>query len=550
MDLAPGTVIAGCRIEAVAGRGGMGVIYRATEVGLGRPVALKLIAPDRAADEGFRERFARESRLTASLDHPNVIPIYAAGEEDGRLYLVMRYVAGTDLQAALAARGRLDPARAVAIVRQVAAALDAAHATGLVHRDVKPANVLLGGEPGHEHVYLSDFGIVRAPAGDTKLTDSGDWVGTVDFMAPEQLQGHRTDARTDVYGLGGVLYTALTGAVPYPRETAPATMLAHMTEPPPRPSAHADLPVDLDGVVARAMAKEPQARFPSAGDLAAAATAAIGGDAQPVAERSVARGPAAADVAPPAHVDRAAPVGAPSPRPDAAAAPAAVADPAVAPTAHIDPAAAPTAHVDPAVAPTAHVDPAAAPTAHVDPAVAPTAHARPATAVAPPGPRPAPAAHPPRRGRRVAALAGVALLAALAVAAVGGVFDSEGPPGGALSGGEVRGVVGAFAHAYAREDITGLGRTLAPDVRRVAPGSVERGRRAVLAEYRRQFAANAVRGYRVSGLAVRAGGVGRAEGRYTVPRAGRGPITGRIVFGVTRVGGRPQIALIAAEPRA
>ncbi len=505
-DLAPGTVIAGCRIEAVAGRGGMGVIYRATEVGLGRPVALKLIAPDRAADEGFRDRFARESRLTASLDHPNVIPIYAAGEEDGRLYLVMRYVAGTDLQAALAARGRLEPADAVAIIGQVAAALDAAHATGLVHRDVKPANVLLGGEPGAEHVYLSDFGIVRAPAGDTKLTDSGDWVGTVDFMAPEQLQGQRTDARTDVYGLGGVLHTALTGAVPYPRDTAPATMLAHMTEAPPRPSEHSERAADLDRVVARAMAKDPQARYPSAGDLAQAAAAALDGDAPMRAERSVARGPAAPEVGSLADSDRAAAGDRPPASPPQAGR-------------------------------------ATAATAVVDPAVAPTA-------VAPPRPASPAEAHPPRRGRRVAALALAVLLVALGVATIGGAFDSGGAARGPLSRGEVRGAVGAFARAYGREDLVALGRTLAPDVQRIAPASEERGRGTVLAEYRRQFTTNAVRGYRLTGLAVRGGPVGRAEGRYTVPRAGANPISGRIVFGVRRVGDRPEIALIAAEPGA
>ncbi len=172
----PGTEFAGCRIEELLGTGGMGVIYRATELRLGRPVALKLISADGASDPAIRERFEREARLTASIDHPNVIPVYGAGEEDGHLYLVMRYVPGTDLHALLRREGRLAPGRAAAIVAQIGGALDAAHAAGLVHRDVKPANVLIAGS----HVYLSDFGITRVQdAETTRITESGGWVGTV-----------------------------------------------------------------------------------------------------------------------------------------------------------------------------------------------------------------------------------------------------------------------------------------------------------------------------------------------------------------------------------
>src|SRR5262249_22337126 len=178
--------------EAVAGRGGMGIVYRATQLSLARPVALKLIAPEHAADASFRERFQRESRMAAAIDHPNVIPVYEAGEEDGRLYLVMRWVAGTDLHKLLREEGRLAPQRAAAIVEQVAGALDAAHAAGLVHRDVKPANVLLSGE----HVYLADFGLTRFAGGDTHMTTAGHFLGTVDYMAPEQFQsGVPDDAR-------------------------------------------------------------------------------------------------------------------------------------------------------------------------------------------------------------------------------------------------------------------------------------------------------------------------------------------------------------------
>src|ERR687884_997563 len=190
-EFVPGTVFAGFRIERVAGRGGMGVVYRATQLGLGRPVALKLIAEERAADPAFRERFERESRLTAAIDHPNVIPVYAAGEEGGHLYLAMRYVGGTDLQGLLARERRLPAERVAAIAMQVGAALDAAHAVGLVHRDVKPANVLLSGE----HAYPADFGLTRLVAGDTRLTTTGHWLGTADFMAPEQFGADPVDAR-------------------------------------------------------------------------------------------------------------------------------------------------------------------------------------------------------------------------------------------------------------------------------------------------------------------------------------------------------------------
>ena len=206
-ELEPGDEFAGCRIEAVAGRGGMGVVYRATELSLGRPVALKLLTPDRARDQEFRERFQRESRMAAAIDHPNVIPVYAAGEYDGFLYLVMRYVGGTDLHKLLREEGALEAGRAAQLVAQVAAALDAAHAAGLVHRDVKPANVLLA----DEHAYLSDFGLTRLAGSDTQLTESGRWIGTVEYCSPEQLRGERTDARADVYSLGCVLFAALTG---------------------------------------------------------------------------------------------------------------------------------------------------------------------------------------------------------------------------------------------------------------------------------------------------------------------------------------------------
>jgi serine/threonine protein kinase len=290
--LAPGDVFGGYRIEAVAGRGGMGVVYRAVQIDGGRVVALKLIASDRAADPQFRERFQREQRMAAAIHHPNVVPVHGVGEEDGQLYLAMRYVEGTDLHALIQREGRLEPARAAGIVSQVAAALDAAHAAGLVHRDVKPANVLVAGGGDDERAYLGDFGLTRLQASDTRLTQTGGWIGTTDFTSPEQLRGERVDARADVYSLGCVLFAALTGEPPFPRETVPATILAHLGDAPPRPSRYG-APQGFDRVIARSLAKAPSDRYPSAGDLARAAGAAARGEPVTESERSVAAGPAA-----------------------------------------------------------------------------------------------------------------------------------------------------------------------------------------------------------------------------------------------------------------
>ncbi|MDA0182969.1 protein kinase [Solirubrobacter phytolaccae] len=285
-DVLEGAHIAGCRIESVAGRGGMGIVYRATQLSLGRPVALKLIAPEHAADSDFRERFQRESRMAAAIDHPNVIPVYEAGEEDGRLYIVMRWVEGTDLHKELRAHGRVEHERAAAIINQVAGALDAAHTAGLVHRDVKPANVLLSGD----HAYLADFGLTRLASAETNVTTGGHFLGTVDYMAPEQFKPGPSDARADVYALGCVLYAALTGRPPFIRETVPQTMLAHLHEPPPVAIGAGP---EFNRVLARALAKNPADRFPSAGDFGRATLAAAQGQSVTEEERSVARGAAA-----------------------------------------------------------------------------------------------------------------------------------------------------------------------------------------------------------------------------------------------------------------
>jgi YVTN family beta-propeller protein len=261
-----GSAFAGYRIESVVGRGGMGVVYRATDLSLQRPVALKLVVPELAEDELFRRRFLKEPRLAASLDHPNVVPIYEAGEHDGVLYLAMRFVEGSDMRTLLRQEGGLPLERTLEILAQVASALDAAHRRGLVHRDVKPANVLVGED---DHAYLTDFGVTKQLGGDT--TETGQIVGTLDYLAPEQIRGEEIDGGADVYALGCVLYECLAGAAPFHRSTEAETLWAHMQEPPPPlPGQPA-----LDPVLARALAKDPGDRYATCGELIADARAAL-----------------------------------------------------------------------------------------------------------------------------------------------------------------------------------------------------------------------------------------------------------------------------------
>jgi YVTN family beta-propeller protein len=270
-----GTQLAGYRIEAVIGRGGMSVVYLAEDVRLKRKVALKLLSPELAQSEKFRERFVRESELAASLDHPNIVPIFEAGESDGALYIAMRYVEGTDLGALIDAEGHLEPQRTLGLLGQAASALDAAHARGLIHRDVKPGNMLIAagsGRPGQEHLYLSDFGVTKRTTSDSGITGTGQFVGTLDYAAPEQFEGGALDARTDVYSLGCVLYQCLTGEVPFQRDTQAALVYAHlMSAPPAVTDTRPELPEGIDEVVATAMAKVPEKRYASAGDLVEAA---------------------------------------------------------------------------------------------------------------------------------------------------------------------------------------------------------------------------------------------------------------------------------------
>jgi hypothetical protein len=295
-ELEPGSVFAGHRIEAVAGRGGMGVVYRATQLALDRTVALKVIAPGLLEDQTVRSRFVRESKVAASIDHPNVIPIYYAGDEGGIAYIAMRYVAGDDVRSLVRREGRLAPERAARIIAQIGAALDEAHSAGLVHRDIKPANVLLTAE---DHVYLTDFGLTKHALSIAGSTKPGHWVGTLDYVAPEQIRGERVDARADVYALGCLLFYTLTGEVPFKREGDEARLWAHLSEPPPKPSEHVeDLPEAFDSVVERALAKDPEERYPSAGDLGRAALAAAAGRRPSERERLVAKGAAAPVEAP------------------------------------------------------------------------------------------------------------------------------------------------------------------------------------------------------------------------------------------------------------
>jgi hypothetical protein len=516
-DVLEGLHIAGCRIESVAGRGGMGIVYRATQLSLARPVALKLIAPQFAADAGFRERFERESRMAAAIDHPNVIPVYAAGEEDGRLYLVMRWVAGTDLHRLLRERERLEPLRAAGIVHQVAGALDAAHAAGLVHRDVKPANVLLSGE----HAYLADFGLTRMAGSDTHLTTGGQFLGTVDYMAPEQFRDGAVDARADVYALGCVLYAALTGRPPFPRETVPATMLAHLHDAPARPSATPGVPEEFDRVLLRALAKAPEDRYPSAGDLGRAALAAAEGRSVTEAERSVARGAAA----PTERRRAAAPANGARPRRWGRAKPA-----------------------SPAPAPA----PAPAARGLWSPAPGPP---RPASGPAPGTARPAEASPVRRyrsRSRRLwlwPALLAVFAGSAFAIVALNGGDRPPVVPGGPVSELEVRQLADSFAADYAAEADVKIGRLLTSDARRVSTaGDRQEGRKAVVAQYHQQFGSNAITGFDLSEIQADGGPVGREQAHYKVSYNGAPATTGTMTWSVIQDRGRARIAQIVAAP--
>lgn len=259
----PGSTVAGFRIVSLIGDGAMGTVFRAVD-DAGRTVALKLLTPQLARDERFRQRFLRESRIAAGLRHPYVVPVVGSGDADGVLYLAMEHVDGPDLREVLRLEGRLEPERALGLLGKVADALDAAHAAGLIHRDVKPGNILVDGD----RAVVCDFGLARHVATVESLTSDRGFVGTVDYVAPEQIEGKPIDGRVDVYSLGCVLYEALTGERPFARGTDLATVYAHLSEPPPRVSdVRAELPSALDRVFATALAKDPDERYATAGEL-------------------------------------------------------------------------------------------------------------------------------------------------------------------------------------------------------------------------------------------------------------------------------------------
>jgi Protein kinase domain len=315
-DIPIGTVIAGYRITGVLGRGGMSIVYAAEHLNLGRMVALKVLSTNLAADESFRERFTRESRMAAGLEHPNVIPIYDAGESDGFVYIAMRRVDGTDLGSIIEESGPLSPGESVFLLEQVAGALDQAHEEGLVHRDVKPANILIA-KPA-DRVYLTDFGVGKQSSA-SRLTKTGYFLGTFAYAAPEQIEGKSVDGRTDVYALGCVLYECLSGDPPFDATTEASIIRAHLIEPPPRVTdKRPDLPSGMNGVIARAMAKAMDDRYPTCGDLMRAVRAALLGTAAADPVRGAATGPipSATILSPPA-----------GPSPSAAAPPAATLPP-------------------------------------------------------------------------------------------------------------------------------------------------------------------------------------------------------------------------------
>ncbi|MFG2788044.1 serine/threonine-protein kinase [Streptomyces sp. NPDC048419] len=262
-----GRQVAGYRIEREIGRGGMAVVYRAQDLRLERTVALKLLAPELARNDTFRLRFTHESRAAAAIDHPHIVPVFEAGETDGVLYIAMRYVEGSDLRHLLDRRGPLAPEVALRIAAQVASALDAAHEHGLVHRDVKPGNILVarGTDSDHpEHAYLTDFGLTKKSLSLTGFTSVGQFVGTLDYVAPEQISGRPVDGRCDVYGFGCVVYESLAGRPPFRRDDDMALLWAHQyDQPPPLTEFRPDLAPEADAVFIRALAKSPDERHDS-----------------------------------------------------------------------------------------------------------------------------------------------------------------------------------------------------------------------------------------------------------------------------------------------
>jgi serine/threonine-protein kinase len=276
--LQEGTIVSGYRIDGMLGEGGMGAVYQATQLSLNRVVALKLLAANLGDDAGFRARFEREGQVQAALDHDHIVSVYEAGQSEYGLFLAMRLIAGPTLKH-LILDGLLDPRRSVRLLAQVANALDSAHRAGLIHRDIKPQNILIG---DRDHAYLADFGLIKAPD-EARLTGTGQFIGTIDYVAPEQIQGEPATPASDIYALTGVLYECLTGEVPYPKPSEAATLHAHVMQPPPvLTERRPDLPPALDGVIAQGMAKDPWSRPSTAAELIQAASRALSSSASSI----------------------------------------------------------------------------------------------------------------------------------------------------------------------------------------------------------------------------------------------------------------------------
>ena len=275
-----GDEFASYRVRSVLGRGGMSVVYQAENLRLSSVIALKVLAPELAADDVFRARFLEESRIAASLNHPNVIPIYDMGSQDDLLYIAMRYVSGTDMRQMIKKRGRILPANALFLVSQAARALDAAHRKGLVHRDVKPGNLLIergSDEADPDHLYLADFGITKHAMSRSGLTSTGQFLGTIDYVAPEQIRGTSVTGQADQYSLGCVLYECLTGRVPFEKDLDAAVIWAHVEETPAMPTIlRPELPPGIDEVFGRVLAKRPSERYGSCREFVEAVRVALG----------------------------------------------------------------------------------------------------------------------------------------------------------------------------------------------------------------------------------------------------------------------------------
>jgi hypothetical protein len=395
--LASGTIVGGYRVDGTLGEGGMGVVYRATQLSLNRTVALKVLATELSDDATFRERFRREGLLQAAIEHPHIVTVYEAGETEHGLFLAMRMVRGPTLKDRIQAGG-LDQVEALRILHAVADALDSAHEVGLTHRDVKPQNILIG---ARDHAYLADFGLTNVPDEAGGLTGTGQFIGTIDYVSPEQVRGEGATSASDVYALAGVLYECLTGEVPYARATEAAVLYAHISEPAPKVTEkRGDLPAEIDEVVARGMSKDPDERHPTATELMRDA-ARVMGAAVPE--------PSTAPAAPaPGVASRA-----------AATAPAAAAGGAIAPVGES------TVARDTLRAPPPGA--ATAPAAVAAPATAP------ASAAAPPAAPPRPAERAPSRRLALAGAAVLLVVAALAGIVLGGSGSSEEEPEVALA---------------------------------------------------------------------------------------------------------------------